>query len=65
MSDTTSELRVERQDEVLRLTIDRPHRRNALTDAVMFAMRDAIAATAGDSTLRAIVLTGSGEKAQS
>lgn len=67
MADTTSdirdELRIERDGAVLRLTIDRPHRRNALTDALMVAMKDAIEATAGDESVRVIVLTGAGDKA--
>jgi enoyl-CoA hydratase/carnithine racemase len=63
MTETRDELRIERDGPVLRLTIDRPHRRNALTDALMLALDDAIAASAADESLRVIVLTGAGDKA--
>lgn len=63
MKETRDELLIERDGPVLRLTIDRPHRRNALTDPLMLAMTDAIASTADDPTLRVIVLTGAGDKA--
>jgi methylglutaconyl-CoA hydratase len=63
MSADTQDLLVERRGPVLWLTINRPHRRNALTDALMSSMCDAIAAAAGDPDLRAIVLTGAGDKA--
>ena len=48
---------------VLRLTINRPHRRNALTDAVLLGLRDAIASASRDEAVRVIVLTGAGDKA--
>jgi enoyl-CoA hydratase/carnithine racemase len=57
------DLLVQREGPVLRLTINRPLRRNALTDAVLLGLRDAIAAASRDASLRAIVLTGAGEKA--
>ena len=63
MIETRDELRIEHDGPVLRLTIDRPHRHNALTDALMLAMGEVIAATEADETLRAIVLTGAGDKA--
>ena len=63
MNETRNELRIERDGPVLRLTIDRPHRRNALTDALMLEMAATIAASAADPTLRVIVLTGAGDKA--
>ncbi|VTY31539.1 Carnitinyl-CoA dehydratase [Xylophilus ampelinus] len=59
----TSDLHIAREPHVLRLTIDRPGRRNALTDAVLLGLRDAICAHASDPALRAIVLTGAGDKA--
>ncbi|MGD9942020.1 MAG: enoyl-CoA hydratase-related protein [Burkholderiaceae bacterium] len=63
MNETRNELRIERDGPVLRLTIDRPHRRNALTDALMLTMAETVAGCAGDETLRVIVLTGAGDKA--
>ena len=57
------ELLVERQGPVLRLTLNRPQRRNALTDALILGLRDAILDAARDRDLRVIVLTGAGDKA--
>lgn len=62
-ADQDSELLVLREDDVVRLTINRPHRRNALTDGVLLGLRDAIAQASKDSAVRAIVLTGAGDKA--
>ncbi len=57
------DLLVQREGGVLRLTLNRPQRRNALTDAVLLALRDAVAAASHDRELRVIVLTGAGDKA--
>jgi enoyl-CoA hydratase/carnithine racemase len=62
-SELRDELRIERAGPLLRLTIERPHRRNALTDALMLTLGDVISATEGDDSLRVIVLTGAGDKA--
>ncbi|WP_293855023.1 enoyl-CoA hydratase-related protein [uncultured Alsobacter sp.] len=56
------DLIIERRDSVLWLTIDRPQRRNALTDALVAAMEAAIL-SAGEQDVRAIVLTGTGDRA--
>jgi methylglutaconyl-CoA hydratase len=69
MQDTSTDPRAahdllaERSDAVLRLTINRPQRRNALTDDVMRGLRDEFLRAAKDHSLRAIVLTGVGDKA--
>jgi len=55
-----SGLRVERSGPALRLTIDRPERRNALDPDLVRALRDAVR-DPGDA--RAVVLTGAGEQA--
>jgi len=57
------ELLVRTQDGVLWLTIHRPDRRNALNAAVLGDLRIALEAARGDRSLRAVVLTGSGEQA--
>jgi enoyl-CoA hydratase/carnithine racemase len=57
------DLLVERTGAVLRLTLNRPHRRNALTDSVMHGLRDAVLAATDDASVRAIVITGAGDKA--
>lgn len=57
------DLLAHQKDTVLWLTLNRPQRRNALTDAVMFALRDEFIAARRNPELRAIVLTGAGDKA--
>jgi 2-(1,2-epoxy-1,2-dihydrophenyl)acetyl-CoA isomerase len=46
---------------VLRLTLDRPEKRNALDDVMMTGMLDAIDAAGRDEQVRAIVLAGAGD----
>jgi len=60
---TSAELGVETQGGVLRLTIRREERRNALSHAVLAAMTEAITRASNDRSLRAIVVTGAGSKA--
>lgn len=45
------------------ITIDRPDRRNALDPAAVSGLRDAFARASADHAVRAIVLTGSGDRA--
>jgi enoyl-CoA hydratase len=45
------------------VTIDRPEALNALNRAELTALRDTLAALAGDSEARVVVLTGAGERA--
>ena len=64
MSETTTpELLVERRGAVLWLTIQREERRNAMSHGVMAGMVQAIDAAQADRALRAIVVTGAGDKA--
>lgn len=58
-----NELIVERSDGVLRLVINRPERRNSLTNRLMIRMSDELRASQNDSSLRAIVLSATGDKA--
>lgn len=46
---------------VLRLTIDRPDKRNALTDEIVAALIDSLSLAGRDEAVRAVVLTGTGE----
>jgi enoyl-CoA hydratase/carnithine racemase len=62
-SGDSSELRLERRGAVLWLWINREARRNAINAAVLAGIEAAVRTAADDSTLRAIVLTGVGEKA--
>lgn len=58
-----TELLVDRRGAVLWLTINREARRNAMSHAVLAGMGEAITGAQSDRSLRAIVVTGKGEKA--
>ncbi|MFC8530013.1 enoyl-CoA hydratase/isomerase family protein [Nocardia sp. NPDC057227] len=53
--------KVERDGAVLRLTLDRPGRRNSLTPDMVETLVTALTAAASDDTLRAVHLRGAGE----
>jgi enoyl-CoA hydratase/carnithine racemase len=67
MSDTSAatpaELLVERRGAVLWLTIAREERRNAMSHGVLASLSRAIADAQADRSVRAIVITGAGQKA--
>lgn len=50
-------------DGVLRMTIDRPERRNAINPQVVREMSDHLDAAERDETVKAVVVTGAGDKA--
>jgi 2-(1,2-epoxy-1,2-dihydrophenyl)acetyl-CoA isomerase len=52
---------VETDGAVLRIRLDRPDRRNALTDETVDALIDAIEAAGNDDTIRVIALSGTGD----
>ena len=56
-------VRRDRNGAVLTLTIDRAEARNALNDAVMVSMRRALIEAQEDREIRAIVVTGAGDRA--
>jgi len=56
----TAPVRCEVSDGVATVTMDRPDTLNALDRAMKVALRDTLLAVADDSTVRAVVLTGSG-----
>jgi 2-(1,2-epoxy-1,2-dihydrophenyl)acetyl-CoA isomerase len=59
---STEGLRVARDERgVLRLTLDRPEKRNAITDAMMAGLLAELEAASTDENVRAIVLDGAGE----
>ena len=57
------ELLYEVADGVARLTINRPERRNALSYEVMEGLRDRLDDARADDGVRAVIITGAGEKA--
>ncbi|GAA4741543.1 enoyl-CoA hydratase [Sphingomonas daechungensis] len=54
-------VRVERNEDVLAITLARPDRRNAITVAMYAALADAFEAAATDEGLRLITLSGEGQ----
>lgn len=54
-------LRVEQAAGVLRLTLDKPEKRNAIDDDTIAALIDVIDAAGRDESVRVIVVTGEGE----
>ena len=60
---TSGPLRVELRGTALILTLDRPERMNALSRELICALGEAARNAATDAAVRAIVLTGAGEKA--
>ena len=58
-----SEVRYEVAGNVARITIDRPHKRNAINVAVMRGLRDAFGRARDDGDVRVAVLTGAGDQA--
>jgi len=57
---TTEDLLVERNDSVLRLTLNRPDKLNAMTLDMKRGIIRALKEAATDDTIRAVVLTGAG-----
>ena len=53
-------LLVERQDAVLRLTLNRPDVLNSVNAELAAALRDELAGASGDRAVRAVLLTGAG-----
>ena len=54
-------LRVDRQDGIATLTLDRPEVGNALDDALVARLGEALAACAADPAVRVVVVTGAGK----
>ncbi len=52
---------VEHDGPVLRIRLDRPDRRNSLTDPIVYALTDTIQAAGSDESVRVIHLTGTGD----
>jgi len=54
-------LREEREGAVLRLVLDRPEKRNALNDALVAALKDALRRADADPEVRVIAMEGAGK----
>ena len=54
-------LRIHQDGPVLRLTLDRPDKRNAVDDGIMTRLADAIEGAGRDEALRVVVLDGTGD----
>ncbi len=63
MSAADTEFLTERNGAVVRLTINRPKAANAINDVVAAGLVKAIAEANADASVRAIMLTGAGERA--
>ncbi len=59
----TLPIEIETQDAVLRITLNAPQRRNALTPEMLCRLADAFITFARDPALRVAVLTGAGDQA--
>jgi 2-(1,2-epoxy-1,2-dihydrophenyl)acetyl-CoA isomerase len=55
-----SDLLETREGDVVRLTLNRPDRLNALSDAMTHGLRDSLSRIAGDASVGAVLLTGAG-----
>lgn len=62
-ADMTDELLVERRGAVLVVTVNRPERMNALNQAVHDGLRETWDSLTRDRSVRAIVITGAGDRA--
>lgn len=60
---TASPLGIETLGSVRRLTLNRPERLNALDSGLRGALVDALRASAGDGAVRAVIVTGAGDRA--
>ncbi|MEE2057200.1 enoyl-CoA hydratase-related protein [Rhodococcus artemisiae] len=61
--DSNKRVLVEQIDQILVVTINRPHARNAVSAAVTQGLVDALARAQNDPDIRAVVVTGAGDEA--
>ncbi|MHA1114175.1 MAG: enoyl-CoA hydratase/isomerase family protein [Alphaproteobacteria bacterium] len=59
---TASPVLAEARDGILRVTVNRPEKRNALSQAVLAELKTIFDAHAGDDSLKLGILTGAGDK---
>ena len=63
MSDSDEIILVQREDDIVTLTLNRPHKLNALTKPMWKLLGEMFTSLTGDDTVRCIVVRGAGEKA--
>ena len=63
MSNKSDQVLTDRRGDVQWITINRPDQRNAINEEVLIQIRSAILEANDDPTARAIVLTGTGDRA--
>ena len=56
-------IRIERDDAIARVVVDRPQARNAMTFAMWEQLREAALALDADASVRVVIVTGAGDKA--
>nr|MDA3933696.1 enoyl-CoA hydratase-related protein [Gammaproteobacteria bacterium] len=60
---TYSNLTIEQRDAVIQITVQRPDKLNALNLDTLIELGDAVEDATSDDSLRALIITGAGEKA--
>ena len=58
-----SQVLLEKRGAVQWITINRPERRNAMNDDVVFGIQEGLSTASADPAIRAVVLTGAGDRA--
>lgn len=56
-----SEITIDRENNILTATLNRPEKRNALNDGLINSLKDALREADRDETLRAIIIKGAGK----
>ncbi len=60
MTDQTKTVLESKADDILCLTLNRPEKKNALNDAMIAELKNALRQTNRDDSLRAVIITGAG-----
>ncbi|MCL7382707.1 MAG: enoyl-CoA hydratase/isomerase family protein [Thaumarchaeota archaeon] len=63
MSKPYETIRVEREDRIAWIVLNRPHRLNALNDVMMEELLDALTTIDNDPGVRCVIITGEGDRA--
>ncbi|MGH9968433.1 MAG: enoyl-CoA hydratase/isomerase family protein [Pyrinomonadaceae bacterium] len=61
MTDETQPVRFVVEGSVARITLNRPEKRNALNDALIYGLRDALRKVVTEDAVRCVVIAGAGE----